>query len=426
MRQQFRSLLGGLWLGGLLALTACLPQGVRLQESPLVAALERKSGLIAYIGQDGNIYTINQGGGGQVQLTNDARLDETNFRFYGIPIWAADGEALTFAVYEGSGNDLSRNSLIVVNKDGSGLKEAYQSSDYMVYYHWSPDGRNIGLLSQLSDTLAFKVVPTAGGEPQLVDTGAPFYWDWAPDGRSVFIHADGEAGRLAYLQLGESTAEVIEYSLDITPSAFKAPAFSPDGSQILVAQKGDSESALILANADGGEARILATFSQDIAQDIAFAFSPDGTSIAYLNRNELLGPVSVIDPTGQREVIELDEQVYTFFWSPDSRSLAYFTLEEVTDENGETGNISRLKVLDVASGQSRSLTQLVPTRRFLQLVPYFDQYQHSLTLWSPDSQYLVVPIVYDRNTSGIFVVHASGNLEPRFIAEGELGIWSWK
>lgn len=416
------SMFSGVWLAGLLALTACLPQGVRLPESPLVSALGRKSGLIAYIGLDGNIYTIDQGGGGQVQLTNDARLDETNFRFYGVPVWATDGEALTFAAYEGSGDDLSRNSLIVVNKDGSGLREAYQSSDYMVYYHWSPDGRNIGLLSQLSDTLALKVVPTAGGEAQIVDTGAPFYWDWAPDGRSVFIHAGGEAGRLAYLQLGESAAEVVEFSLDITPSAFKAPAFSPDGSQILVAQKGDTESALILANADGGEARILATFKQDIA----FAFSPDGTSIAYLNSNELLGPISVIDPTGQREVIELDEQVYTFFWSPDSRSLAYFTVEEVTDENGRTGTISRLKVLDVASGQSRSLTQLVPTRRFLQLVPYFDQYQHALTLWSPDSQYLVFSSVYDDDEIGIFVVHASGNLEPRLIADGQLGVWSWK
>ncbi|MDW8328282.1 MAG: hypothetical protein RMK99_17115, partial [Anaerolineales bacterium] len=196
------SFFSGMWLAGMLMLTACLPEGVRLPESPLTSALGRKSGLIAYLGQDGNVYTIDQGGGNQVQLTNDAYLDETNFRFYGVPIWAADGEVLAFAGYEGSRDDLSHNSLIVVNKDGSGLREAYKSSNYMVYYHWSPDGRNIGLLAQLSNTLALKMVPIAGGEPQIVDTGAPFYWDWSPDGRSVFIHADGEAGRLAYLQLG--------------------------------------------------------------------------------------------------------------------------------------------------------------------------------------------------------------------------------
>ncbi len=417
-----RLLLNGMLLASLLTLSACLPQGVRLSESPLVSALGRKSGLIAYIGQDGNIYTINQGGSGQTQLTTDARLDERNFRFYGVPVWAADGQRLTFAAYEGSGNDLSGNSLIVVKKDGSGLTEAYRGSDYLVYYHWSPDGRNIGLLSQLSDTLALKVVPTAGGEPQILDTGAPFYWDWAPDGRSVFIHAGGEAGRLAHLQLGETAAEVIEFSLDITPSAFKAPAFSPDGSQVLVAQKGEAGSELVLTTAYGSEARTLATFEQDIA----FAFSPDGEHIAYLNSAELLGPIAVIDPAGRREAIELDEQVYAFFWAPDSRSLAYFTLEEFTDEDGETGYVSRLKVLDVASGQSRLLTELVPTRRFLQLVPYFDQYHHALTLWSPDSQYLVISTIYDSNQSGIFVVHASGNLEPRFIAEGQLGVWSWK
>jgi Tol biopolymer transport system component len=311
---------------------------------------------------------------------------------------------------------------MVVKKDGSGLAEAYQSDDYMVYYHWSPDGRNIGLLSQLPDTLALKLVPATGGESQILDTGAPFYWDWAPDSRSVFIHTGGEAGRLAYLQLGEDAAEVIEFNLDITPSAFKAPAFSPDGSQVLVAQKGETESSLVLTTADGGDARALATFEQDVA----FSFSPDGQYIAYLNSQEVLGPVSVIDPAGRRAAIQLDEQVYSFFWSPDSRSLAYFTLEEITNESGETGNVSRLKVLDVGSGQSRSVTQLVPTQRFIQIVPYFDQYQRALTLWSPDSQYLVISTVYDTDQSGIFVVHASGNLEPRFIADGQLGVWSWK
>lgn len=409
-------------LAGTLALTACLPQGVRLPESPLTSALGRKSGLIAYIGQDGNIYTVNQGGGGQAQLTTDARLDEADFRFYGVPVWASNGESLAFAAYEGSGNTLSGNSLLISNTDGSVLTEAYQSKEYVVYYHWAPDGHNIGLLSQLSDTLALKLVPATGGESQVLDTGAPFYWDWAPDGRSMFIHADGEAGRLAVLQLGKKAAEVVEFNLDITPSAFKAPAFSPNGSQVLVAQQRESESALVLAAADGGGARTLVTFEQDIA----FAFSPDGAQIAYLNSAELLGPVSVIDPAGQRKTLALEEQVYAFFWSPDSRSLAYFTLEQITNDEGETGTVSRLKVLDVSSGQSRSLTQLVPTRRFLQLVPYFDQYQRALTLWSPDSQYLVISTVYGEEQDGVFVVHASGNLEPRFIADGQLGVWSWK
>jgi hypothetical protein len=49
-----------LWWGMgclVLLLAACLPQGVQIPESPLLRALERKSGLISYVGLDGNIYT---------------------------------------------------------------------------------------------------------------------------------------------------------------------------------------------------------------------------------------------------------------------------------------------------------------------------------------------------------------------------------
>ena len=45
----------------LLLLGACSAEGLDIPSSPLLATFERKSGLIAYIGLDGNIYTINQG-----------------------------------------------------------------------------------------------------------------------------------------------------------------------------------------------------------------------------------------------------------------------------------------------------------------------------------------------------------------------------
>lgn len=403
-----------------LLLSACLPEGVKLPQDEFLAFLEPKSGLIAYIGMDGNVYTVDQGGGNQKQLTSDAGMGSDGYRVYQLPTWAPDGNSLAFSMVEAdTEQNPTKNSLFTVKKDGSALTEAYSEGDGVIYYYWAPDSERIGVLAQTPRTLALRLVPAAGGEFQTLDTGSPLYWTWAPDSGSVLIHADGEQGRLSLLQLGET---IIEQSLGITPSEFKAPAFAPDGKQVLVARKNMDNKSLVLANLDGSGERTIV----DYTTDIAFGWSPDGKRIAYIESRELLGPLTVADPAGKQAAIKLDEQVYAFFWSPDSKSLAYFALGELEMENGETGTVSRLKVLDVSSGRAREISIVFPTQSFFNLVPYFDQYHQSLTIWSPDSQNLVVSTQYNNEATGIFVFNASGNLEPRFIADGQVAFWSWK
>jgi len=407
-------------LGVSLLLSACLPEGMKLPQNELLAFLEPKSGLIAYIGVDGNVYTMDQGGGNQTQITTDAQAGSNGYRIYRVPTWSPDGNALAFSMIEADANqNLTRNSLFTVKKDGSELTEAYNAGDGVIYYYWAPDSERIGVLAQTPRTLALRLVPVTGGEFQTLDTGAPLYWTWSPDGDSVLIHADGERGRLSLLQIGET---ISERSLGIVPAEFKAPAFAPSGEQVLVARKNTDNKSLVLANVDGSEARTIV----DYTSDIAFGWSPNGARIAYIESQELLGPLTVVDPAGVQAPIKLEEQVYAFFWSPDSKSLAYFALGDLELENGQTSPVSRLKVLDVGSGRAREISIVFPTNAFFDLIPYFDQYHQSLTIWSPDSQNLVVSTFYTDDATGIFVFNASGNLEPRYLADGEVAFWSWK
>lgn len=409
-----------LLLAASLFLTACLPEGVKLPQNELLAFLEPKSGLIAYIGMDGNVYTVDQGGGNQTQLTADAQAGSNGYRIYRMPTWAPDGNALAFSMLEADADQTpTKNSLFTVNKDGSALTEAYNEGDGVIYYYWAPDSERIGVLAQTTRTLALRLVPAAGGEFQTLDTGAPLYWTWAPDSRSVLIHADGELGRLSLLQLGET---ISEQSLGITPAEFKAPAFAPSGEQVLVARKNTDNKSLVLANVDGSEARTIV----DYTSDIAFGWSPDGKRIAYIESQELIGSLTVADPAGQQAPVKLDEDVYAFFWSPDSKSLAYFAIGEIETEGGQMSTVSKLKVLDVGSGRAREISIVFPTQPFFELIPYFDQYHQSLTIWSPDSQNLVVSTFYSDEATGIFVFNASGTLEPRYIADGQVAFWSWK
>lgn len=424
-----RRRIGLAWLGIMvLGLTACLPQGVRLPQSEFLSIFERKSGLIAYLGADGNIYVVDQSGGTPTAVTKDAQVGETSYRVYSLPAWTADGRRLAFAAYEGQTNaDPSKNSLYVAERDGSHLVEAYTSPDYLVYYGWAPDGQQVSLLSATpGQTLALKLVPAAGGDAQVLDAGAPFYWAWAPDSQTLLVHANGEGGRLAFLQLG---ASVTERGLPAKPTAFKAPAYSPDGRQILFAGlAADGQRTLYLADRDGGQPRSVAEFPDDIA----FVWSPDGSRVAYIPSPQLAGPITVLDPSGAQAPVTLPEDAYGFFWSPDSRSLAYFALETVAPDSTGTPTPAvpqrawALKIMDARTGAARRLTYLQPTDRFLQLLPYFDQYHQSLTIWSPDSQNLVVAAYSSDNAPGIYIVPASGNLDPRFIADGLVAVWSWK
>ena len=57
-----------------LLLSACLPQNMQVPQSPLLPFLERKSGLIAYIGTDWNIYSADQAGKNITAYTADAQV----------------------------------------------------------------------------------------------------------------------------------------------------------------------------------------------------------------------------------------------------------------------------------------------------------------------------------------------------------------
>jgi len=122
--------------------------------------------------------------------------------------------------------------------------------------------------------------------------------------------------------------------------------------------------------------------------------------------------------------------VIAFFWSPDSRSLAYFVpyldSSSASSEDQSADLLLELNILDAESGESRKILTYKPTSQFADLLPFFDQYHQSMTIWSPDSNNLVVTFVDSEAASGVAVVAASGRLEPRFLAEGLLAVWSWR
>lgn len=434
-------------------LASCLPRDMQVPQSPLLATLERKSGLIAYVGIDGNMYVSDQGGGKLQQLTDDALIPENvgePLLYYQYPTWSRDGGQVAFMGFSFDGED-GQSKLMVANIDDDSLKEVYTSdSEHPIYLNWSPDNANLTFISTnaTEQNMVLQSVPAQGGERTILDTGSPYYWSWAPDGDTMIVHAGGTAAsapeHVAFLDVGSST--VTEHAVDSvsipassqsnTIQSFQAPAWSPNGNRIALAHITEEENQILVTDAAGENPEKVGTFTEKTA----FAWSPDSSQLAYIDGEQALeagtlGPLHIVDLESSEEVVE-EGNIIAFFWSPDSQEIAYFILIPTQAEGSSSGDSSgseqtpqfglELRVLDVSSGESRELVTYRPTQQFLNVLPYFDQYHQSATIWSPDNNNLVVSFMGESGNPGIAIVAASGKLEPRILTQGYIAFWSWK
>jgi Tol biopolymer transport system component len=438
-----------LWLHilGLLVLiaflTACLPEGVRLPESPLLSTLERKSGLIVYIGLDGNVYTIDQGGGEPTAITNDAQLDPENeeepVKLYQLPAWSPDERQVAFIGVTGTPGAPEEGAVYTAAADGSNLKELFQSEAEIPFYlYWAPDGKSVSFLtnSRAGADLLLQLSSVSEASSQVLDAASPMYWSWAPDGSQLLLHAsgNGEDARLSRLTLGNEGEPLIEEVLPVQPLLFQAPEWSPDGRSLLFAGKTEEGNTGLLLLNEGEEAQTLLETTED--KPLAFSWSPDGRHVAYITNETaevqgVLGPLNILTVDGSQEIRTSEESlVVAFFWSPDSEKLAYFTPVQIPvsdEENAETVLGLTLQILDAMTGKSREIITFRPSNAFLNVIPFFDQYHRSATIWSPDSSNLLVnALAGEDSIPYLFVVAASGALDPRPIAPGIVGFWSWE
>ena len=400
-------------------------------------------GLIAYLGPDGNVYAFDPDAPEPFPITTDAQPEfgsEAGITLYRAPTWSPDGRRLAFVTIR-AGTE-SDGAALLVSEPGSAnpadLREIFSSETQTPFYlYWAPDSASLTFLgsSPNSANLAMLQAFPDGAEARLLDTGQPYYWNWSPDGAQILVHEGGArpANPDARLSLLDPNAgETV--LLGSAPGGFQAPAWAPDGETFLAVVGTDGTAdELVRFNRDGTRLDAL----REVDGLTAFNWSPDGARIAFHSTTQAtapFGPLLVLAAgTGEIEWSSLDRFAIAYFWSPDGKRLAYFHLEEDAGFDALARPVRQegepqlsLSVLEVETGQVRRLAQFVPTAGFLEIVPFFDQYHHSLTIWSPDSAQLVFTGVDEDGIDIIWLVPADGAEPPRRMFEGSLAIWSWR
>ncbi len=421
----------GFALAGLALLTGCGVRGVQMQESPLLRVLERKYGLIAYEGPDGNIYTVDQAGKNRLQITSDAVASEAGSMSYGAPTWSFDGKHLAYAMYRtGPEGEPVEGALLLGNRDGSGRRTLVRSATHMPrYIYFAPDSRHLSLLSERLDepTLELGIFPVTGeGAYRVLDTGYPL--TWRMDGRSLVEYVGGE--RISIVTVDP---EPVRNDLPVLPGVFQAPDVSPDGRRLLYVTGEPGSSRLVMRTLEGGTETEIARS----AGVLYFAFSPDGKRVAYLEsfsgEPTPAGKLTIVAPGSKEAPVRLKEEPgLGFYWTPDSTRIAFFwpsapqKAEDLDPAFALDENMGYIAVMiaDPRTGKSWLGARFPTTEGFFANLAYFDQLHRSDTMWSPDSRYFVFGAYTADGQSGLFIASADGNLKARFIDFGANSSWS--
>ncbi len=428
---------------GLAVLTACAgsePSLTPEQESRAVGSEQIMVNRIAYIDNSGDLLLINPDATGEERLTGDVRagmLAQSLERgdSYSWPTWSHDGIKVA-ASRVSIGRERAGLSVQVFDIGSGRMTTAYENeiaapvADGTPHYmYWSPDNRYLTFLAPTNEGLSLFVRDyQSDEEADAVAVGAPLYYHWVPGSSSLAVHS-GDRVTLQEPKLGGEQTSVAVDAFD-----FRAPAVSPDGSQVAYSDiRGEVQGIFLAPTAPGSSEPPSLLVETDGMT--AFAWAPDGLTLAVAEQSRTGTPVfdrlSLVSLDGSGRSTLVEEQFLAFFWSPQGDRIAWIAIDP-------SSRAMDLVVSSVDSGQAageaRRLFRFSPTGEFFIMLSFFDQYAYSHSIWAPDGSALVIsgndsPEPGRRNGSGpsgggVYVVDVSTG-EARRIASGKVAVWSW-
>ena len=394
-------------------------------------------GRIAFITLNGQVATVNPDG-------SEPRVLSAGAQQFQFPAWSPEGGSLAVLGSDSSGGFVQ----VLADEVDAQPNELYRSATEGPFYlYWSPDSAQVSFLANRAEGgLGMHVVPVEDvpvGE-SLVATGNPFYWQWTADAERMFIHTGftGERSRLGFINSDEDT---LEENL-APPGRFQAPGLSPSGRYVAYAANTPGRgSEVVIQTVPGSDEELTREASH--AGFAALSWSPVRDELAFMSPDTeaqaAFGPIKLLDAeTGLLETLT-ERRAVAFFWSPDGNTIAFFTparsgggdvaetgtLQKINQRSmnqqpvNQQGVLLDLYAIDVAERTEELVATFTPTPVFTgQFLPFFDQYALSHSVWSPDSDALVLPVVdTESRTFRVAVISLDGTVTP--VGEGDMPFW---
>lgn len=238
------------------------------------------------------------------------------------PRWSPDGKRLIYAVDMQGGEEFD---LFVYNVEDGTHTNLTPGTPFTIRARssWSPCGQWIAFISDLSNRFDTYIMPSTGGEAQLLLSLPYPDWKahWSPDGRWLMVISETQGQDYGAFIVPVGGGEPRQIEIDGKPACIKDASWSPDGSRIAFASNEDEFFNVGVFELNSGRVDWLTGGTGDKEYP---AWSPDGKRLAYIHSDGPVTGLAVVDQAGSIETYLVAPGVhYPPRFTPDGAQLVF-------------------------------------------------------------------------------------------------------